>query len=42
MAKYFLNRDAQSNGNHEVHKEGCLLPGGGAFGIQVVGIRCFI
>ncbi|WP_417859169.1 hypothetical protein [Xanthomarina gelatinilytica] len=23
MAKYFLNRNAQSNGDHEVHKEGC-------------------
>ncbi len=23
MAKYYVNDNAQSNGDHEVHKEGC-------------------
>lgn len=23
MAKYYVNSNAQSNGDHEVHKEGC-------------------
>lgn len=23
MTKYYVNRNAQSNGDHEVHKEGC-------------------
>ncbi|WP_299221864.1 hypothetical protein [uncultured Aquimarina sp.] len=23
MAKYYVNKNAQSNGDHEVHKEGC-------------------
>lgn len=23
MSKYYVNRNAQSNGDHEVHKEGC-------------------
>lgn len=23
MAKYFVNRNAQPNGDHEVHREGC-------------------
>ena len=23
MAKYYVNNNAQSNGDHEVHKEGC-------------------
>lgn len=23
MAKYSVNKDAQANGDHEVHKEGC-------------------
>ena len=23
MAKYYMNTNAQSNGDHEVHKEGC-------------------
>jgi ABC-type sulfate transport system substrate-binding protein len=23
MAKYYVNKVAQSNGDHEVHKEGC-------------------
>lgn len=23
MAKYYVNRNAQANGDHEVHKEGC-------------------
>lgn len=23
MARYCMNRNAQSNGDHEVHKEGC-------------------
>lgn len=23
MAKYYVNQNAQSNGDHEVHKEGC-------------------
>ena len=23
MAKYYVNTNAQSNGDHEVHKEGC-------------------
>jgi hypothetical protein len=23
MAKYYMNKNAQSNGDHEVHKEGC-------------------
>ena len=30
MSKYFVNRNAQSNGDHEVHKAGCNympLPG---------------
>lgn len=28
MAKYYVNNDAQSNGDHEVHKEGCSwMPG---------------
>lgn len=24
MANYYVNDNAQSNGDHEVHKEGCL------------------
>lgn len=24
MPQYFLNNTAQSNGDHEVHKEGCI------------------
>lgn len=24
MAKYYVNDNAQSNGDHEVHKEGCI------------------
>ncbi|HCM76007.1 MAG TPA: hypothetical protein DIS90_06475 [Cytophagales bacterium] len=24
MDKYYLNKKAQTNGDHEVHKEGCL------------------
>ena len=24
MDKYFVNKNAQENGDHEVHKEGCL------------------
>ena len=24
MAKYYLNRSAQPNGDHEVHKDGCV------------------
>lgn len=23
MAKYYVNKNAQSNGDHEVHKDGC-------------------
>ena len=23
MSKYYVNKNAQSNGDHEVHKEGC-------------------
>ena len=23
MAKYYVNKNAQANGDHEVHKEGC-------------------
>ncbi|HRQ73787.1 MAG TPA: hypothetical protein PLU35_12235 [Phycisphaerales bacterium] len=23
MARYYVNRNAQANGDHEVHKEGC-------------------
>ena len=23
MTKYYMNKNAQSNGDHEVHKEGC-------------------
>lgn len=23
MARYYVNKNAQSNGDHEVHKEGC-------------------
>jgi hypothetical protein len=23
MAKYYVNKNKQSNGDHEVHKEGC-------------------
>ena len=23
MAKYYVNKNAQDNGDHEVHKEGC-------------------
>ncbi|MDC1106373.1 hypothetical protein OAT16_06675 [Prolixibacteraceae bacterium] len=23
MAKYYVNKNAQTNGDHEVHKEGC-------------------
>ena len=23
MARYYVNRNAQDNGDHEVHKEGC-------------------
>ena len=23
MAKYYVNKNAQSNGDHEVHREGC-------------------
>lgn len=23
MARYYVNRNAQSNGDHEVHKDGC-------------------
>ena len=23
MAKYYVNQNAQSNGDHEVHKDGC-------------------
>lgn len=27
MAKYYVNQNAQNNGDHEVHKEGCnFLP----------------
>ncbi|GGG14050.1 hypothetical protein GCM10011344_13370 [Dokdonia pacifica] len=24
MAKYYVNNNAQSNGDHEVHKDGCI------------------
>ncbi|PTX58818.1 hypothetical protein C8N46_112126 [Kordia periserrulae] len=24
MAKYYVNKNAQANGDHEVHKSGCL------------------
>ncbi|GMN06287.1 hypothetical protein MTsPCn5_16760 [Croceitalea sp. MTPC5] len=24
MAKYYVNKNAQANGDHEVHKEGCV------------------
>ena len=28
MAKYYVNRTAKSNGDHEVHKDGCQwMPG---------------
>ena len=27
MAKYYVNDNAQSNGDHEVHKEGCYWLG---------------
>lgn len=25
MASYYVNKNAQPNGDHEVHKEGCLF-----------------
>ncbi len=25
MASYYVNRNAQPNGDHEVHKEGCVF-----------------
>lgn len=25
MARYYVNKDAQANGDHEVHKEGCTF-----------------
>lgn len=25
MAKYYVNKNAQSNGDHEVHKNGCTF-----------------
>lgn len=30
MARYYVNKNQQSNGDHEVHREGCLwLPDAG-------------